>query len=259
MNKITPETLVPMDIFTEDFPIRIDMAYKKSAPDNIFGVIYRAEARLWLSKHLAKIVLIASASCFKNHNLEFILYDGLRTVEAQQRMEKSPIVEKNPGWLEGPNRLLSPPGAGAHPRGMAVDLSLTTANGELVEMGTEFDYLAARPDVEFNAAHRDHADLGDDILKNRTILSGAMKEASNSLKIPLVPLPQEWWDFRLPPKIYEDYAPLRDKDLPVQMRMTDAHMDIAEPEDFPDEHFETMKNKIYENIDEALNKVLSVT
>lgn len=246
-----------MDIFIEDFPLRIDLAYRKPAPDNIFGVIYRKGARLWLHKHLAKIVLLASAACFKDHRLQFVLYDGLRTTQAQKRMRKSPIVEKNPNWLEEPNRLLSPPGGGGHPRGMAIDLSLETMDGKLVEMGTEFDYLAARPGAEFNAAHRDYADLSDEIKDNRKKLESAMKTSANSLKTPLLPLPQEWWDFRLPQKIYQGYAPLSDEELPVQMRMTDDYMNIAEPEDFPDAHFESLKEKIYDDIDEALAKVLT--
>ncbi|GJL85871.1 MAG: hypothetical protein DHS20C02_16460 [Micavibrio sp.] len=257
MKKITPENLVPMDIFTEDFPLRIDLTYCKPAPDNIFGVIYRKGAKLWLHKHLAKVVLIASAACFKDHKLQFVLYDGLRTVEAQKRMEKSLIVKKNPGWLEGPDRLLSPPGAGAHPRGMAIDLSLETMESQLIEMGTEFDYLAAKPDATFNAAHREYQDLSDEIKDNRQKLNTAMKIAANNLKTPLLPLPQEWWDFRLPQKIYQGYAPLSDKALPVQMRMTDDYMNIADPKDFPDAHFESLKNKIYEEIDDALSNVLT--
>lgn len=257
MKKIAPETLIPMDIFTEDFPLRIDLAYRKPAPDNIFGVIYRPGARLWLSQYLAKIVLIASASCFKNHKLQMVLYDGLRTVEAQKRMGKSPIVQKNPQWLEGPSRLLSPPGAGAHPRGMAIDLSLEMPAGKALEMGTAFDYLAPQPDSARNPAHRDYKDLSDAAKANRQKLDHAMKSAANALKIPLLALPQEWWDFRLPETIYNGYAPLSDENLPVQMRMTDEYMDIAEPEDFPDAHFEALKNKIYAEIDAALASVLT--
>ncbi|HBR68113.1 MAG TPA: D-Ala-D-Ala dipeptidase [Rhodospirillaceae bacterium] len=257
MKKIAPEALVPMDIFTEDFPLRIDLAYCKPAPENIFGVIYRPQARLWLYKPLAKIVLLAAACSLKNHNLQIVLYDGLRTVEAQKRMQKSPIVQKNPGWLEGPTRLLSPPGAGAHPRGMAIDLSLETAEGKKIDMGTEFDYLAAKPDAASNPAHRDYAALSGEIKNNRKKLEAAMQTASNALKLPLLALPQEWWDFRLPEKIYGEYAPLSDADLPVQMRMTDDFMDIAEPEDFPDAHFESLKNEIYAEIDPALATILT--
>lgn len=257
MKKIAPEALVPMDIFTEDFPLRIDLAYCKPAPENIFGVIYRPQARLWLHRDLAKIVLLASAWAFKNHNLQIVLYDGLRTVEAQKRMQQSPIVQKNPGWLEGPTRLLSPPGAGAHPRGMAIDLSLVTADGKLVDMGTAFDYLAEKPDVAFNPAHRDYASLGDEIKANRKKLETAMRTASHALAIPLLALPQEWWDFRLLETIYGEYAPLSDQDLPPQMRMTNDYIEFAGPKNFPAAHFESLKNEIYAEIDPALAAILT--
>ena len=50
-------------------------------------------------------------------------------------------VKDNLHWLEEP-RLLSPPGAGGHLRGMAIDIGLEDAQGRLLDMGTVFDYLA---------------------------------------------------------------------------------------------------------------------
>ena len=40
----------------------------------------------------------------------------------QTAMGKTQIVKDNPDWLEEPNRMVSPPGNGAHPRGMAIDV-----------------------------------------------------------------------------------------------------------------------------------------
>lgn len=216
---ISPDELVPMDLFCEDFALRIDLAYSRDEAPNIFGVIYRADARLWLHERLAKIVLLAAHRLQADHGLGLVLYDGLRTTEAQARMSASAIVQKNPHWLEEPGRLLSPPGAGAHPRGMAIDLSLLDAGGAPLDMGTAFDHLAENSSPAHNPAHREYDGISNEAKANRALLTDAMVSAAAALDTPLLPLPQEWWDFRLPADIYDTYAPLSDADLPLIMRM----------------------------------------
>lgn len=215
---VQSETLVPLDRFTNNLPIRIDLAYAHDK-NLLFGErIYRPDARLWLHEDLARIVCKAAEFIHKKR-LRLVLYDGLRTVEAQKRMLETTRVQNNPHWLKEP-RLLSPPGAGAHPRGMAIDCALETLDNTLLDMGTPFDFLAEHPDQKHNPAHRDYKGLSPNILQNRTILDTAMKEAAVFFNTDLFLLPQEWWDFRLKPEIYEQYAPLHDSDLPPVMRMT---------------------------------------
>lgn len=196
--------------------IRVELAYARE--DNLlFGErIYRPDAGLWLHTDLARVVGRAAQSLFQRQ-YRLVLYDGLRTTEAQEKMLETQRVRENPHWLEEP-RLLSPPGAGAHPRGMAIDCSIETLEGVLLDMGTAFDFLAADPSPQANPAHRDFAH-NTDIAVNRALLDDAMCEAAAALRIDLHLLPQEWWDFRLPPDIYEAYAPLSDTDLPAPMRM----------------------------------------
>ncbi|MCC7305092.1 MAG: D-Ala-D-Ala dipeptidase [Alphaproteobacteria bacterium] len=218
MKTIDPASLVDMNACAAEYPFKVDLAYAK--PGNLlFGeAIYRPDARLWLYKDLADIVCRAAQTCFKESGCLFVLYDGLRTVEAQALMLKTKRVRENPQWLEEP-RLLSPPGAGGHPRAMAIDIGLEK-EGRLVDMGTPFDFLAADPSPAANPAHRAHPGLSEEIIKNRAILTGAMMKAAEEMNTALLPLPQEWWDFRLPPTIYDTYAPLSDADLPPEMRMT---------------------------------------
>lgn len=220
VKKILPSDLVPMDIFEDDFPIKIQLVYQKDEPPNIFGKIYHENARLWLHSDLATIVLSASQ---RLEAYSLVLYDGLRTSDAQALMGESDIVKANPQWLEEPGRLLSPPGGGAHPRGMAIDLSLRDEQGKLVDMGTDFDYLAGNSSSAHNRAHREYANLGADVLRARKILHDAMVSSARDLDLPLLPLPQEWWDFRFPRDYYEQFAPLSDHDLPADMRMTNGH------------------------------------
>jgi D-alanyl-D-alanine dipeptidase len=239
--KIQPETLVPMDLFAGHFPLRIDMAYAR--PDNLLlgEAIYRKNSRLWLHMDLAKIVLHAAQLCKSAGGFHLVLYDGLRTVEAQQKMMETQRVKENPHWLTPP-RLLSPPGTGAHPRGMAIDLGLETAEGEIVDMGTPFDFLATDPGPQKNPAHRNYAGHPQEIMRNRKILDDAMARAAELAGLKLTPLPQEWWDFRFPADFYERYAPISDADLPPQMQMTEiSHARIP---DFPESHFTAMKTAL---------------
>lgn len=220
--KIVPSSdLVAMEPFAGDHPVRVDLVYAHAGhPENIFGKIYRDEARLWLHRDLAAIVLKAGDTLKRERGWRLVLKDGLRTVEAQQFMQQAEIVRRNPHWLEGPDRLLSPPGQGAHPRAMAIDLVPETLEGLAVDMGTAFDFLSENP--QHNPAARAFRGLPAIILENRAALEAAMIGAARDLGLPLFPLPSEWWDFRFPADFYGQYAPLRDADLPEDMRMSAA-------------------------------------
>ncbi len=217
---ISPDDLIAMDTLTARTPLRIDIVYAQPAhPENIFGMaLYRPDARMWLHRDFAEIVTLAAQRCHAARGLVFVLKDGLRTVEAQALMQGTAIVKANPHWTQEPNRLLSPPGKGGHPRGMAVDIVLETEDGGLVDMGTRFDHLTTNPSV--NPARRGFQGISAQAQDNRQILEDCMVEAARDLRRPLLPLPSEWWDFRFPASYSEQYAPLSDRDLPPQMRMT---------------------------------------
>ncbi|MAE51692.1 MAG: D-Ala-D-Ala dipeptidase [Micavibrio sp.] len=218
MENINHQDLYPMDMFAGRFPLTVNLAYAHDRPPNIFGPVYAPAARLWLHRDLARIVLLAACLAHKNHQVSFVLYDGLRTSDAQDKMARSPIVKANPSWMEEP-RLLSPPGSGAHPRGMAIDIALLDQAEALLDMGTDFDHLSPSSHPDQNPAHRAYKALSPQQSANRHMLDDAMARAAAVLDLPLLPLPQEWWDFRMPPDIYNVYAPLADADLPPEMRM----------------------------------------
>ncbi len=217
LKTIPAEDLLSLSAQALLFPLRIDLAYARG--DNLlFGErIYRDGAQLWLHKDLAAVVLKAS-SLAAARKVRLVLFDGLRTTDAQERMLNTQAVRDNPQWLQEP-RLLSPPGAGAHPRGMAIDCTLETLEGEALDMGTEFDFLSSDPSPARNPAHRQHPRLSDAARKNRALLDFCMMEAAKECGVELTGLPQEWWDFRLPAEIYGNYAPLSDEDLPPEIKM----------------------------------------
>ena len=219
MESINLQHLVSLSVLEKTHPFRVDLAYAR-ADNFLFGeAIYRPDASLWLHQNLADIVVRAAHLCFERYGLRLVLYDGLRTVEAQEKMLQTQRVQENLHWLEEP-RLLSSPGGGAHPRGMAIDLSLEDLAGRALDMGTVFDFLAEDSDVAHNPAHRQYQGHSPAVVENRRKLDEIMCEAAAACAQPLFLLPQEWWDFRLPIDVYGEYVPLSDADLPLKMRMT---------------------------------------
>jgi D-alanyl-D-alanine dipeptidase len=216
---IPPAELVAMDTLATSTPLRIDIVYAQAAhPENMFKeAIYKPDARLWLHRDFAEIVTLAAKRCFEQNGFVFVLKDGLRTTDAQEKIVQTAIVRANPHWLQEP-RLFSPPGKGGHPRGMAIDIVLETQGGTLLDMGTSFDYLT--PDPAINPAARNFQGISDEAKHNRQILEDFMVAAAKDLNRPLLPLPAEWWDFRFPGDYLDRYAPLSDRDLPPPMRMT---------------------------------------
>jgi D-alanyl-D-alanine dipeptidase len=218
--KINPDELVALEDYTTQYPVKIDLVYAQPGhPDNIFKAgIYRPDAKMWAHEDFARLFLRASELCYSLTGYCFEIKDCLRPCEAQAAMAKTPIVKANPHWLQEPNRLLSPPGKGGHPRGMAVDIILITENGDPVDMGTRFDHLSS--DRNDNPAARNYTKFSPEILANRKILEDAMLQAAQDLEQEILPLPAEWWDFRYMPSFTSRYAPISDADLPPDMRMT---------------------------------------
>ena len=219
MREIPSSNLVCFDDFVKTHPVRVDLVYADADhKDNIFGeAIYKADAKIWCHKDLAEITLKAAEIIFDKSGYICEIKDALRPFEAQARMQQTAIVKANPHWCEEPDRLLSPPGKGGHPRGMAVDLILVAEDGREVDMGTPFDYLTE--DRKNNPAARNYIHFSDEVLENRKLLEDGMMQAAKFLGHQLLPLPQEWWDFRFP-KVYTDgFKPILNKNLPESMKM----------------------------------------
>jgi D-alanyl-D-alanine dipeptidase len=230
MTSISRTDLIPFSLFTESFPLRVDPVYAKEGhPENVFGALYQEKAVISGHRDMVALVLLAALRLFAEAGWTLVVKDCLRPVEAQEKMLQTPIVKANPHWLDEP-RFLSPPGKGGHPRGMAVDLAADGPDGAAINFGTPFDHFAASPAPEINPAHREHPNLPEPVQKNRGILERAMTQAAIDLGLPLLPLPQEWWDFRFPASYSSAYAPLSDADLPPFLKVMTEPSPIPEGE-----------------------------
>lgn len=213
------DKLVPMDAFADNFPVSIDLIYARADhPDSLFGEqLYHDAASLWLMEDLAKIVLCAARLACAEASWCFRLMDGLRPVEAQASMQDTAIVRDNPHWADG---LLSLPGQGGHPRGMAIDIKPVYSDGTVVDMGTGIDELPADPD--YNPSARDDTTVSMAARLNRQKLTAYMLRAADMCGHVLYPLKSEWWDFRLPDDLVACYAPIHEADLHDYMHVTQA-------------------------------------
>ena len=114
-------------------------------------------------------------------NHKIILYDCYRPKPVQQKL-----------WDKVPNAsYVTPPAKGSmHNRGVAIDLSIMGADGEYLDMGTEYDFFGKE-------AHTDHTDLPEEVLKNRKLLNDLM------VKYGFKGIRTEWWHFSFVDGSYE--------------------------------------------------------
>ncbi len=224
MKTLTATNFAPFNIFEPHYPIKTDLVYARVGhPDNHFKNLYHPDANLlWAHKDIIPIVLLASLIGYQM-GWTLKLNDCLRPVEAQERMAQ---------YGYDPN-LVSTPGAGAHPRGMAIDIQPLLGPNISEEMGTAFDHFT--DNLNDNPAARNYTRFPAENLaeifavrRKRNDLETTMCVAADILGQSILPLPQEWWDFRFEEGVenrcaaatyWGDYAPLRESDLPSYMHL----------------------------------------
>lgn len=218
-----------MDLFAGTDSFKIDIVYaQKNHPENIFGITaYHEKARMILHRDMARVIILTSRLLHDRYGWILILKDGLRPVEAQKRLIETDIVKQNHHWLEEP-RLLSSPGQGAHPRGMAIDVSV-----EGVDMGTVFDAMIPE-------SARNYSGFPVEVLDNRKKLEMAFTDAGNTLGLPILPLPSEWWDFRFFGDRVQRFEPIKDADLPGPLKICNAPL----PDPALDDQFERLAKSV---------------
>jgi len=245
---LDPACLIPMDLFLNDHPVEIKVMYAGS--ESFCGPVYRKEARLSLHRDMAEVVLLTAHLVHKRAGASLVLYDGLRTTTVQALICDTPIVKAHPHWTaEGPLRMFAPPGKGGHPRGMAIDLSVRGADGQMLDMGTIFDALPeGGADKNVNPAHREYVVLTEEVRKNRDLLTDAFLDAATALNREIRPLPSEWWDYRFTDDFYNQYAPLADEDVPPSLRLSDTvPADLGCPE-FAVGHYKALAHLIVQAV-----------
>lgn len=135
---------------------------------------------------------LARAARLLPDGLRLLVTEGYRPLALQIHYFERYAAElrlANPDWSEEylhvqTSRSLSPPEIGPHVAGAAVDLTLCTAAGEELDMGTRLD---ASPEESDDACYTDAPNISDTARRNRRTLSAALTTAG------LVNYPTEWW------------------------------------------------------------------
>ena len=181
-----PPRLVAITEHSHD--VLIDLVY--ASANNFTGrVIYR-HGRCFLhpqaESSLRRAVLAARGLGFR-----LKILDAFRPQAAQEALW---AAAPNPDYIADPKK------GSNHTRGVAVDLTLASADGQALDMGTPVDTMTA-------ASHHFHAGHAAAVQVNRMRLLTVMLEAG------FVHHPREWWHYQLPGA---DQFPLMDSpDLPA--------------------------------------------
>ncbi|WP_034271738.1 M15 family metallopeptidase [Actinospica robiniae] len=124
--------------------------------------------------------------------LRLLIVEGYRPPAVQQRYfqkYRQVLRDANPGWSDdrlhlATSRYVSPPEIAPHSAGAAVDLTLCTADGLELDLGTAIN---ATPEQSAGACYTAHPGLSAEAKHYRTVLTTALAEAG------FVNYPTEWW------------------------------------------------------------------
>lgn len=119
--------------------------------------------------------LIAANSEFKKLGYRIRFYDCYRPNSVQYKMW---ALVPNPQYVADPVK------GSIHNKGGAVDITLETLDGKVLDMGTDFDYFGKR-------AYHDNLNLPSEILENRRILKEVMERHG------FWSIRTEWWHYNL--------------------------------------------------------------
>lgn len=153
--------------------VRIALAY--ATAENFTGEpVYKADARCYLHPEAAKC-LYKAVEIARIQGYGITIFDAYRPTEVQWALWNH---TPDPEFLADPRR------GSPHSRGVAVDLTLTDADGSELDMGTPFDFFDAR-------SHHGNLGVSAAAQRNRLLLMGIMTTAGWDF------YRNEWWHYQL--------------------------------------------------------------
>ncbi|ADB40441.1 M15 family metallopeptidase [Spirosoma linguale] len=175
-----------VDIQKVDPAILVELKY--STTDNFVGKdVYGDLTRAFMQPMAAKKLAAASKYLQAHHpNLRLLVYDAARPRSAQWKLWNAlPELPEN----ERQKYVADPRKGSIHNYGCAVDLTVATADGKALDMGTKYDFFGelAYPSREKELLQT--GKLTQQQIDNRQILRTAMRQGGFS------PIEFEWWHF----------------------------------------------------------------
>ncbi len=186
--KLAPvaEPYIPIvdSVYVEWSEIRFDstnvinkMAYADTA-NFMHQKIYPC-ARCFLRPEVAEALDNANRLA-ERRSLKLVIYDCYRPYQFQYKMYE---IVNNPRYVAKPTK------GSNHNRGQAVDIALADENGNLLDMGNEFDDFS-------ELSHYSAKGISKEGKKNRRLLRKIMMQAG------FTPYDSEWWHFDYMKKQY---------------------------------------------------------
>ncbi len=161
--------------------IRIDLKY--ATANNFTGQVVYNFNHCLLHKEAALKLREAHAEV-ASLGLGLKVWDGFRPAEAQWKFWEIMPDER---YVSDPRK------GGRHTRGTAVDLTLTTKEGQELLMPSDFDDFSEK-------AHQDYRGASNEAIKNRELLRKIMERHN------FIGVPTEWWHFDL--MGWQNYPPI---------------------------------------------------
>nr|WP_293842184.1 M15 family metallopeptidase [uncultured Arsenicibacter sp.] len=174
------------DVQTLDPSILVDLKY--STTDNFIGKdVYGELTRAYLQPKVAR--QLAQANRFlkeQRPELRLLVYDAARPRKAQWNLWNA-----LPQYTERQRRtyVADPREGSIHNYGCAIDLTIATADGTPLDMGTKYDFFGELAYPKAEARLLAAGKLSRQQIANRQLLRKVMRQAG------FLPIDYEWWHF----------------------------------------------------------------
>ncbi|MBO0937253.1 M15 family metallopeptidase [Fibrella sp. HMF5335] len=173
VQKIDPGILVELKYSTTDNFVKQD----------VYGNLTKAYLQPMAANKLAKASRWLQT---RRPDLRLLVYDAARPRSAQVKLWNA-----LPQYTERHRRtyVADPREGSIHSYGCAVDLTLATANGKALDMGTPYDFFGPKAYPKAEAQMLKAGQLTKEQLANRQLLRQAMQAGG------FTPIAYEWWHF----------------------------------------------------------------
>lgn len=175
-----------VDVQTEDSTIQVSLMYARA--DNFTGTVLYDDLRQAYLHPKAAAALAKAQRRLKElrPELSLIVFDAARPMSIQRKMYDKVKGTSKYFYVSNPAN-----GGGLHNYGMAVDLSICTAEGDTITMGALVDNMNDLSHIDNEEVLVKQGRLTSEALANRRLLREVMKYAG------FTPLCTEWWHFNL--------------------------------------------------------------
>ncbi len=170
LDDLADTTFVRLADYSPDFSYEL-----RYATDNNFLKTQVYDCAECYTRKKTALALMAANEEFMGKGYRIRFFDCYRPNSVQYKMWE---IYPNPQYVANPVK------GSIHNRGGAVDITLETLDGKVLDMGTDFDYFGRE-------AHHDFLDLPSEVLENRTLLKEGMENHG------FWSVRTEWWHYNL--------------------------------------------------------------